>query len=739
MSGSGADESDPGADGSAPPTNRLIGEKSPYLLQHAHNPVDWYPWGDEAFDAAARDDKPIFLSIGYSTCHWCHVMERESFEDLEVAALLNDGFVPVKVDREERPDVDTVYMTVAQMMTGHGGWPLTVVMTPNKDPFFAGTYFPKESRHGRIGMLDLLPRLSELWRERRSEALNSAGQIATALWQSAHGESPGATDQASSATDELGRPALDDAFQQLSGVFDPLQGGFGRAPKFPTPHNLRFLLRYWRRTGETKALEMVERTLRAMRQGGIYDHVGFGFHRYSTDARWMLPHFEKMLYDQALLLMTYVEAFLATGQRGYAEVAAEVIEYVLRDLRDAGGAFHSAEDADSEGREGQFYVWTDEQLGEVLDDDDARFVRRIFNFDRRGNYAEEATGQRTGENVLHAGRSWSDAAGSLGISETEVLERWSRVRERLLAAREGRIRPQKDDKVLTDWNGLMIAALAQAAAALEQPEYLKAAAEAWEFVRSKMIDPEGRLLHRYRDEDAAIPAFADDYAFLIWGLLELYETSLEAEHLREALRLNGELLERFWDGERGGLYQTAAGSAELPVRSREIYDGAVPSANSVAMLNLLRLGRLTADAELENRALAIEAAFAERVRQVPSAHTQLLAAVDFRLGPSREVVIVGEPEGSDTDALLGVLRGHFDPRTVVLFRPAGEDGGEVTRLAPFTKEMREIDGRASAYVCRDYACERPVTARDDLQSMLAIEPAAEGEAEEAEAAEGRGE
>jgi uncharacterized protein YyaL (SSP411 family) len=739
MSGSGTDESDPGADGSVPPTNRLIGEKSPYLLQHAHNPVDWYPWGDEAFDAAARDDKPIFLSIGYSTCHWCHVMERESFEDLEVAALLNDGFVPVKVDREERPDVDTVYMTVAQMMTGHGGWPLTVVMTPNKDPFFAGTYFPKESRHGRIGMLDLLPRLSELWRERRSEALNSAGQIATALWQSAHGESPGATDQASSATDELGRPALDDAFQQLSRVFDPLQGGFGRAPKFPTPHNLRFLLRYWRRTGETKALEMVERTLRAMRQGGIYDHVGFGFHRYSTDARWMLPHFEKMLYDQALLLMTYVEAFLATGQRGYAEVAAEVIEYVLRDLRDAGGAFHSAEDADSEGREGQFYVWTDEQLGEVLDDDDARFVRRIFNFDRRGNFAEEATGQRTGENVLHAGRSWSDAAGSLGISETEVLERWSRVRERLLAAREGRIRPQKDDKVLTDWNGLMIAALAQAAAALERPEYLKAAAEAWEFVRSKMIDPEGRLLHRYRDEDAAIPAFADDYAFLIWGLLELYETSLEAEHLREALRLNGELLERFWDGERGGLYQTAAGSAELPVRSREIYDGAVPSANSVAMLNLLRLGRLTADAELENRALAIEAAFAERVRQVPSAHTQLLAAVDFRLGPSREVVIVGEPEGSDTDALLGVLRGHFDPRTVVLFRPAGEDGGEVTRLAPFTKEMREIDGRASAYVCRDYACERPVTARDDLQSMLAIEPAAEGEAEEAEAAEGTGE
>jgi uncharacterized protein YyaL (SSP411 family) len=720
MSGTGAGESDPGPDVGATPTNRLIGEKSPYLLQHARNPVDWYPWGDEAFSTAARDDKPIFLSIGYSTCHWCHVMERESFEDPEVAALLNDGFVPVKVDREERPDVDTVYMTVAQMMTGHGGWPLTVVMTPNKDPFFAGTYFPKESRQGRIGMLDLLPRLSELWRERRSEALNSAGQISTALWQSAHGEVPGAADEAPGAADELGHPALDEAFEQLSRVFDPLQGGFGRAPKFPTPHNLRFLLRYWRRTGETKALEMVERTLSAMRQGGVYDQVGFGFHRYSTDARWMLPHFEKMLYDQALLVMAYVETFLATGQRRYAEVAAEVIEYVLRDLRDAGGAFHSAEDADSEGREGQFYVWTDEDLGEVLDAEDARLVRRIFNFDQRGNFAEEATGQRTGENVLHAGRSSRETAESLGISEAELGERWSRVRERLLAAREGRIRPLKDDKVLTDWNGLMIAALAQAAAALEKPEYLSAAVEAWEFVRSEMIDPEGRLLHRYREGEAAIPAFADDYAFLIWGLLELYEASFDAEYLREAVRLNGELLDRFWDGERGGLYQTAAGSAELPIRSREIYDGAVPSANSVAMLNLLRLGRLTADPELEGRALAIEAAFAERVRRIPSAHTQLLAAVDFRLGPSREVVIVGEPGGSDTEALLDALRGQFEPSTVVLFRPAGEDGGEVTRLAPFTEEMREINGQASAYVCRDYACERPVTAQADLQAMLAI-------------------
>jgi uncharacterized protein YyaL (SSP411 family) len=447
---------------------------------------------------------------------------------------------------------------------------------------------------------------------------------------------------------------------------------------------------------------MVERTLVGMRQGGMYDQVGFGFHRYSTDARWMLPHFEKMLYDQALLVMAYVETFLATGKRGYANVAAEVLEYALRDLRDEKGAFHSAEDADSEGREGRFYVWTDDELRAVLDAEEARLVRKVFNFDRRGNFAEEATGRRTGENVLHAGRSWSEAAASLSISEGELAKSWSRIRERLLVAREDRIRPQKDDKVLADWNGLMIAALAQASAALERPEYLAAASEAWEFVRSEMVDTEGRLLHRYRDGESAIPAFADDYAFLTWGLLELYEASLDPEHLLEAIRLNGELLERFWDDERGGLYQTADGPPELPVRSREIYDGAVPSANSVAMLNLLRLSRLTADPELEHRAIAVEAAFAERVRQVPSAHTQLLAAVDFRLGPSREVVIVGEPGGSDTTALLRVLRGRFEPNTVLLFRPAGDDGGAVTRLASFTAGMRRIDGQASAYVCRDY-------------------------------------
>ncbi len=692
--------------------NRLIHEKSPYLLQHAYNPVDWHPWGDDAFREAAELDRPIFLSIGYSTCHWCHVMERESFEDPAVAALLNDGFIPVKVDREERPDVDSVYMTVAQMMTGHGGWPLTIVMTPNKDPFFAGTYFPRESRGGRIGMLDLLPRLSELWRERRSEAINSAGQIATALWQASQGAPP-------DPVAELGEAALHEGFRQLARVYDPLQGGFGRAPKFPTPHNLGFLLRYWKRTGEPKALEMVERTLRSMRQGGVYDQVGFGFHRYSTDARWMLPHFEKMLYDQALLLIAYTDAYLATGREEYAVTVHEVVEYLLRDLRDPGGAFHSAEDADSEGREGRFYVWTVEELDEVLEPDEARFVRSLFHFDRRGNFAEEASGQRTGENVLYAGRSWEEAAESLGVAVGELRERWGSARERLLAARARRPRPHRDDKVLTDWNGLVIAALARAASALERPEYLRAAVEALDFIRSELVGPDGRLRHRYRDGEAAIAAFADDYANLVWGLLELHEASLESEYLAEALRLNQELLDRFWDEERGGLCQTSADAEELPVRTREIYDGAIPSANSVAMLNLLRLARLTADPRLEQRALEVEAAFADTVRRVPSGHTQLLVAVDFRLGPPTEVVVVGTPAGDDTKALLRVLRRRFAPGSVLLFRPAGDEPGEVSRLAPYTEAMREVDGRAAAYVCRDYACERPVTDPAELQSLLA--------------------
>ncbi len=731
--------------------NRLAGEKSPYLLQHATNPVDWYPWGEAAFEKARREEKPIFLSIGYSTCHWCHVMERESFEDERVAELLNDAFVPIKVDREERPDVDGVYMTVCQLMTGSGGWPLTVALTPDRKPFFAGTYFPRETRGGRIGMLDLVPRLERVWIERREEVLDSADRVVEAL-RRASGESGAERDGEGAGTPVApgeapapeGRGSLDErvlehAYRQLEASYDDLQGGFGRAPKFPTPHNLLLLLRWWRRSGEERALEMVEDTLRAMRRGGIFDQVGFGFHRYSTDARWLLPHFEKMLYDQALLGMAYVEAFQATGRERYGRTAREVFGYVLRDLRDPGGGFHSAEDADSEGREGKFYLWTDAELREVLGEEDAGVVKEVYGVQRRGNFAEEATGERTGENVLHLSKPLSMLAADRDLSESELRERLEKARQRLFAARERRERPLKDDKVLTDWNGLMIAALAKGARALGEDAWLEAAREAAGFLLGNLRDREGRLLHRWRQGEAAIPATADDHACLIWALIELYETDFDPRWLREALELQEMLDARYWDGEAGGYYVTAGDATDLPVRRKEIHDGAVPSANSVAYLNLLRLARLTGRTALAARADRLEAAFAPTVGRAPAAETMFLVGLDFRIGPSHEVVIAGDPETEDTQRMVEALGRGFFPRAVVVLRPSGDGGRggagrgsdapsgtgepsaeepEIVRLAPYTRGHRPVDDRTAAYVCRDFACRAPTTSLEELLESL---------------------
>jgi len=521
--------------------NRLVHEKSPYLLQHAYNPVDWYAWGDEAFEKARKEDKPIFLSIGYSTCHWCHVMERESFEDAEVARAMNDAFVSIKVDREERPDIDHIYMTVCQMMVGSGGWPLNIIMSPDKKPFFAGTYFPKETRSGRIGMLDLAARVKELWSAKRDEVMQSAEKVMTALKQIPD-DSPG---------DKLGKDVPEAAYQQLAQRFDEKYGGFGNAPKFPTPHNMLFLLRYGKRTGEPRALEMVEKTLKAMRDGGMYDHVGYGFHRYSTDEQWLVPHFEKMLYDQALLAMLYVEAYQATGKTEYATTASEIFTYVLRDMTSSEGGFYSAEDADSEGEEGKFYVWKLEEIQRVLGPQDAELLTRVFHVWPAGNFHEEATGKLTGNNILHRKESIETVAARLGTSREALEERIRAACEKLLAVRQQRIHPYKDDKILTDWNGLMIAALSKGAQALGRPEYAVAAQKAADFVLSRMREQDGRLLHRFREGEVGLAAHVDDYAFFIWGLLELYEATFEVRFLRTALDLNREFLSRFWDAGRG--------------------------------------------------------------------------------------------------------------------------------------------------------------------------------------------
>ncbi len=686
-------------------TNRLKFEKSPYLLQHADNPVDWYPWGQEAFDKALKEDKPIFLSIGYSTCHWCHVMEHESFEDPEVAKLMNEAFVSVKVDREERPDIDEIYMKVSQMLTGSGGWPLTIIMTPDKKPFFATTYIPKNTRFGRMGMLDLIPRLKEVWDKQRKDVLNSADQIVDALQQNSQ-QAP---------HEELDESVLKQAYEQLSGLYDEKDGGFGSSPKFPSPHNFLFLLRYWKQTGNERALEMVEKTLQSMRRGGIFDQVGFGFHRYSTDSKWLVPHFEKMLYDQAMLAMAYTEAYQATGKKEYKRTAKEIFTYVLRDMTSPDGGFYSAEDADSEGIEGKYYLWSYKEIHEVLSSEEADFVTHVFNIKKEGNFSQEATGETVSANILHLNKPIKEIASGLNLSQADFEKKLEDARQKLFAHREKRIHPFKDDKILADWNGLMIAALAKSARAFDEPEHTAAARRAVDFILKKMSADDGRLFHRYRTGEAAVPAYLDDYAFFIWGLIELYETTFDVNYLQTALHLNKDLLEHFWDGQNGGFYSTANDGESLLVRQKKIYDGAVPSGNSVAMLNLLRLGRITADSTLEEKASKIEQVFSREVKQGPAAYTQLLMGVHFGIGPSYEVVIVGDSDARDTKAMLKTLYQRFIPSKIVILRPAEQKSPRIDSLSEFVKYQSSIDGKATAYVCLNYKCKLPTT---DTRKML---------------------
>ena len=690
--------------------NRLIHEKSPYLLQHAENPVDWYAWGPEAFEKARRDNKPIFLSIGYSTCHWCHVMAHESFENPEVARLMNEVFVCIKVDREERPDIDNIYMRVCQMMTGSGGWPLTILMTPDKKPFFAGTYIPRESHHGRLGMLDLIPRIKEVWDTQHAEILKTADQITASLSQLSQ----------DSTGDELDKSTLKTAYEQLSSRFSEQYGGFGNAPKFPSPQNLLFLLRYWQSTNDEKALRMVVKTLQSMQEGGIYDHIGFGFHRYSTDSHWLVPHFEKMLYDQAMLAMAYIEAYQATGKKELRETAKKIFTYVLRDMTDQKGGFYSAEDADSEGVEGKFYVWTEDEIRKVLKGEEADLIINVFNVKKSGNFSDEASGENTGANILHLEKTLTEVAFKNKTSVDELKERVETARQKLFTARNKRIHPHKDDKILTDWNGLMIAALAKGAQVCNEPEYADAAKRAADFILTDMRRQDGRILHRYRDGHAAILANVDDYAFLIWGLLELYETVFDVHYLQTALDLNNEMIKYFWDEQNGGFYFTADDAEELIVRQKDIYDGAIPSGNSVAVLNLFRLARITANSDLEDKANKIMIAFSKDVKSVPSGYTQMMVGLDFGIGPSYEIVIVGNPEAKDTKEMLNSLRKHFIPNKVVLLRPSDQEAPDIIRLAKFTEYQSSFDGKATAYVCLDYACKMPTTDTEEMLKLLNV-------------------
>jgi hypothetical protein len=675
--------------------NRLASEPSPYLRQHASNPVDWFPWGDEAFARAAEEDRPVLLSIGYSACHWCHVMERESFADPEVAALLNAAFVCVKVDREERPDLDAFYMAVCQGMTGSGGWPLTLLLTPDRKPFFAATYLPKRARFGHLGLMELVPRVTELWRERRGEVLAAAERILEGLR---------AAPPAAQA--DPGEALLERGFRELKRAFDPARGGFGDAPKFPPAHALWFLLRRHRRHGSPDALAMVCRTLDAMRDGGIYDHLGGGFHRYATDAEWRVPHFEKMLYDQALLASAYAEAWQATGEGAYRETARATLDYLLRDLAAPGGGFFSSEDADIEGEEGRFYLWTRREVLDALGPEDGEVFCRWMNVAEEGNFSDPVTGRADGRNILfHGPGAGADPPG---------MESW---RRKLFEARARRPRPGLDDKVLADWNGLAIAALALAGRALGEPRYIEAAGRAAAFVAASMTGPDGTLLHRWHGGRAGIPGFLDDYAFLAHGLIELHAATWDASHLRRALELTEAMLARFGDPAGGVLFLAAAGPDAPPVRTREVFDGSLPSGNSVAFDNLLRLAALTGRADLAERAWTLARAFAPQVERAPSGFCRFLSALDRALGPSVEVVVVGEWGAPGTRALLEPLERGFLPGVAALFKPAG-DAAEVERLAPFTAPMAMVDGKAAAYLCSNGACGRAVA--DPAAMMDAI-------------------
>ena len=684
--------------------NHLKDEKSPYLIQHAQNPVDWYPWGEEAFKKAKEENKPIFLSVGYSTCHWCHVMARESFEDHEMAQLINEVFIPVKVDREERPDIDCTYLAACQIITNSGGWPLTVLLTPDLKPFFAGTYYPKESVGGGIGLKDLVINIRELWQNQEGELLKSADEITSALkrW-------------ASTVSGELiPESVLDQAFNVLSNSFDEY-GGFGHGQKFPSAKHLLFLLHYWNRTGAGNALSMVEETLNFMRRGGIWDHLGFGFHRFSMDPEWIVPHFEKMLYDQALMTLVYTEAYQATGKEDYRDTMMLILEYILRDMTSPNGGFYSAEDAESMGLEGEFYLWTKNEVERILTPQESLIFNDAYQIKEKGNFQDPSTQIFNGKNILHLKAPLNLIAEELKLDLADLSEQLESMRKKLYYAREMRVHPHKDDKILTDWNGLMITALARASQIFDDKRYSEAALKAVEFIKSQLYC-EGKLWHRYRSGEVKIPGFLDDYAFMILGLIELYQATLDSSLLEWALELNQVLINDFFDETDGGFYFTSRLEEDVLVRKKEAFDGSIPSGNALSYLNLLHLSTLLEDSQFNDRAIELEKSFAPLISGSPTGYTMFLTGLMLRLGPSYEVVIAGEKNDEATHELIRVLRENYLPQ--VVFSLNSVDENWLREKVESFKDKKPLDGRVTAYVCESKGCKLPVTNSDKLLELL---------------------
>ncbi|MCE5222435.1 MAG: thioredoxin domain-containing protein [Clostridium sp.] len=670
--------------------NSLINEKSPYLLQHSYNPINWYAWSDEAFDKAKKEDKPIFLSIGYSTCHWCHVMAHESFEDTEVAKIINDNFIAIKVDREERPDVDNVYMTVCQTLTNSGGWPLTIIMTPDQKPFFAGTYFPKNSRYNMPGLIEILYSIITHWKDNKSKLISTSESILSELDKYYEGEINKV---------ELTSKTLENGYNQLSRVFDKKYGGFGVAPKFPTPHKIMFLLRYYKAYKDIKALEMAEKTLDCMYKGGLFDHIGFGFSRYSTDSKWLVPHFEKMLYDNALLIIAYLEGYEITKNELYKSVAVKALEYVFRELTNENGGFYCAEDADSEGEEGKYYVFNPLETLEILGEEDGTYFNEYFDIATDGNFE--------GKSIPNLIKN-----SEFKVDNTRIRD----LSEKVLEYRSKRMKLHKDDKILTSWNGLMIAALAKAYKVLEDERYFEYAKKAVNFIFDNLIDENKRLLARYRDEESRHKAYLDDYAFLCFGLIELYESSFDITFLKKAIDLNKDMINFFWDNDKQGFFLYGEDSEKLIARPKELFDGAMPSGNSVAAYNLIKLSRITGDTYLEEMAekqlnFICGSLFSEEIN-----YSFFLIAASFALNPSKELVCVLKDK-SDEEKIKDLLseKQTFNLTTII---KTNENKEEIEGIIPFIKDYNFTNDKSTYYLCKGRACLAPINDINQLKKLL---------------------
>ncbi|MEK6283498.1 MAG: thioredoxin domain-containing protein [Acidobacteriota bacterium] len=679
-------------------TNRLINETSPYLLQHAHNPVDWFPWGEEAFEVARREQKPILLSIGYSACHWCHVMEHESFENEAIAKVMNDNFVSIKVDREERPDLDQIYMNATQMMTHHGGWPMTVFLTTDAVPFYAGTYFPPEDRYNMPGFPRVLISLSDAYRERPEDIKQTADSVLTELKRS--------TDT-SESSQVLSNDLLDAAYRGTIKNYDSTNGGFGGAPKFPPAMTLESLLHHFYRTAEPQALELVRHTTQKMAEGGIYDHLGGGFHRYSTDARWLVPHFEKMLYDNALLSRLYLHLYQTTHHELARRVAEGTLDYVVREMTDAAGGFYSTQDADSEGVEGKFFVWTLGEINDLLGETDAALFAAYYNVTQNGNFE--------GENILNVTRGLAEVARAQDVTIEQLSDVLDRGRRILFEAREQRIKPARDEKVLTAWNGLMLASFAEAGAILNRPDYTEIATRNARFILDNLRRG-GLVLRTFKDDQAKLNAYLEDYAFYIDGLLTLFETTGGLPWLEEATALTETMISEFWDEQEGGFFYTGRSHERLIVRSKDFFDNATPSGNSVAAEVLLRIGLLTDNADYQRRAATILRLTATAIGRYPSGFGRMLGALDFYLGKPKEIAIIGSPDSEDTQALQNEVWQTYLPNKVIALAAPGDTAA--SQLSPLLRDRTQLAGRATAYVCESFTCKQPVTTAGELASQL---------------------